>query len=102
MEHYEDASNSESLRADLDLIEEARERAAIQMASYCRKVARYHNRKVRSKYFNLGDLVLRKAEVSQPTEHRKLSPNWEGPYQVRGIIRPGTYQLARPDGALLP
>ncbi|RRT34334.1 hypothetical protein B296_00017987 [Ensete ventricosum] len=40
----------------------------------------------------MGDLVLRKTEVSDPTRsHGKLAPNWEGPYRVIDIIRDGTY-----------
>ena len=46
-------------------------------------MARYYNKKVKVRRFNVGDLVLRK--VSQETKDSsqgKLGPAWEGPYQV--------------------
>ncbi|RWW64468.1 hypothetical protein BHE74_00028297 [Ensete ventricosum] len=48
----------------------------------------------------MGDLVLRKAEVSDPGHSRgKLTPRWERPYRVMRVIRDGTYTLA---GEVLP
>ncbi|RWW24777.1 hypothetical protein GW17_00010913 [Ensete ventricosum] len=50
----------------------------------------------------VGDLVLRKAEVNDPTRSRgKLAPNWEGPYQIADVIREGTCTLATVGGRLL-
>ncbi|RZR92957.1 hypothetical protein BHM03_00021343 [Ensete ventricosum] len=50
-----------------------------------------------------GDLVLRKAEVNDPTRSReKLAPNWEGPYQVVDVVREGTYTLATAEERVLP
>lgn len=31
-----------------------------------------------------------------------LGPNWQGPYKVLEIIRPGTYRLRDMSGAVLP
>ncbi|RRT70300.1 hypothetical protein B296_00018608, partial [Ensete ventricosum] len=54
-----------------------------------------YNRKVRPRQVGSGDLVLRKAEISDPTQARsKLAPNWEGPYKVIDVVRDGTYMLA--------
>ncbi|RWW35669.1 hypothetical protein BHE74_00059374 [Ensete ventricosum] len=51
----------------------------------------------------MGDLVLRKAEVSDPTRSRgKLAQNWKGPYRVVEVIRDGTYTLATMEGRVLP
>ncbi|RWV78832.1 hypothetical protein BHE74_00020755, partial [Ensete ventricosum] len=48
-------------------------------------------------------LVLRKAEVSDPTRSRsKVAPNWEGPYRIEGIAREGTYTLVTKEGKQLP
>ncbi|RRT61582.1 hypothetical protein B296_00029859 [Ensete ventricosum] len=51
----------------------------------------------------MGDLVLRKTEVSNPKcSHRKLAPRWEGLYCVVRVIQDGTYTLTMMDGKILP
>ncbi|RRT64309.1 hypothetical protein B296_00019387 [Ensete ventricosum] len=51
----------------------------------------------------MGNLVLRKAEVNDPTRSRgKLALNWEGPYRVMEVVRDGTYTLATMEGRVLP
>ena len=72
------------------------------MAAYRQKVARYYNSRVKNKVFRAGDLVLQRAAVSQPQDRGKLAPNWEGPYEVKEIVRPGTYYLKELEGADLP
>ena len=47
----------------------------------------------------MDDLIPRWEEVSQPIKVKKLSPKWEGPYQVSKVIRPGAFQLKRVDGS---
>ena len=86
--------NEESLRFNLDLLEEKREQALKRAEDYQRKTARYYDRKVRPNFFKPGDLVLKKLLLARkdPT-HGKLGPNWEGPYIVSRIIRPGNYEL---------
>ena len=72
------------------------------MAAYKQKVARYYNSQVKSKALRAGDLVLRRATVSQPQNQGKLAPNWEGSYEVREVVRPGIYYLKELGGADLP
>ena len=72
------------------------------MAAYKQKVARYYNSRVKRKAFRAGDLVLQRAAVSQPQNQGKLAPNWEGPYEVKEVVRPGTYYLKGIEGADLP
>lgn len=86
------------LRANLNLLEEAREIAVIRMAAYQWRVACYHNIRVKDKQFKVGDLVLCRAEVSQLTDQVKLSLNLEGPYQVEEVIRVGTCRIKQLDG----
>ncbi|RZR97182.1 hypothetical protein BHM03_00026305, partial [Ensete ventricosum] len=58
-----------------------------------------YNHKVHPRQIEVGDLVLRKTEASDPTRSRgKLAPNWEGPYQVESIIREGTYAMIMMEG----
>ena len=99
---FNEQHNPQDLRVNLDLLEEKREEARIRMSAYKQKVARYYNSRVKSKTFRVGDLVLRRAAVTQPQNQGKLAPNWEGPYKVTEVIRPGTYRLKELGGIMLP
>ena len=86
--------NEEVLRLNLDLLEEKCEHVLKLVEDYHRKTARYYDRKVRPKSYKPGDLVLKKLLPARkdPT-HGKLGPNWEGPYIVSRVVRPGNYEL---------
>ena len=101
-EDFNQEENDTRLRANLDLLNEVREQAPVCMAAYQYKVVKYYNSQVKTKIFKIGDLVLRMAEASQPIVTTKLSPKWEGPYQVIKIVRPRTYQLQWLDHSLVP
>ena len=78
----------------MDLIDEVREEAMKRMAKHKEAMARYYNKKVKVRKFNIGDLVLRK--VSQETKdlsQGKLGPAWEGPYEVIRHSKEGSYYL---------
>ncbi len=102
VEHYDADSSFLQLRNNLDLIKETRKAAQIRMARYQQKTAQYYNAKVKVKSFKVGDLVLGRAEASQPTEREKLAPNWEGPYRVARVQRPGAYKLESLNGTPIP
>ncbi|XP_077248387.1 uncharacterized protein LOC143888001 [Tasmannia lanceolata] len=99
---FNEQLNSDGLRANLDLLEEIREESRIRVAAYKQRVSNYHDSKVRPREFRTGDLVLRRAAVSQPLKVGKLSPTWEGPYRVKEVIRPGSYKLETLEERLLP
>ncbi|KFK44296.1 hypothetical protein AALP_AA1G239700 [Arabis alpina] len=91
---HEDLNDS-LLFDELDFLNERRSQALIRIANYQNAAARYYNSKVRVRRFREGDLVLR--EVFQNTAERnagKLGANWEGPYKVTTVVRPGVYELA--------
>ena len=94
--------NEESFRLNLDLLEEKREQVLKHAKDYQRKIARYYDRKVRPNSFKPDDRVLKKLLPTRkdPT-HGKLGPNWEGPYIVSWIIRPGNYELQIEEGKTL-
>ena len=52
--------NEDSLRKDLDLLEERRDMAIIHLASYQQRIKRGHDKNVRARVFWTGDLVLRR------------------------------------------
>ncbi|KAH9751207.1 Ribonuclease H [Citrus sinensis] len=65
-------------------------------------VARYYNARVKNRRFRVGDLVLKKVLPNmQDPGVGTLGPNWEGPYIVKDVVRPGTYSLSTLDGNIL-
>ena len=41
-----------------------------------------------------GDLVLKKLLPARKNPaHGKLGPNWEGPYIITHVVRPGNYEF---------
>lgn len=58
VEKYNENTNSEWLRANLDLLEENREHATMRIACNHHRMARYYNARVKTKGFKVDDLVL--------------------------------------------
>jgi len=72
--------------------------ALLNSTRYQQKLRRYHDKHVRKRDLNVGDLVLRRRQSSQG--RHKLTPPWEGPYVVAEVLKPGTYKLADENGAI--
>jgi hypothetical protein len=60
VEHYDEGVSEDSRRVDIDGLEEARCAALVQSARYLEGIRRYHDRNVKERSFNVGDLVLRR------------------------------------------
>ncbi|GKV05156.1 hypothetical protein SLEP1_g17198 [Rubroshorea leprosula] len=102
-DRHNDLNNEQRLRENLDLVEEVREMSQIKNMAHQSRVAKFYNKRVRARQFQVGDLVLRKARLTSVYSHMsKLALNWEGPYMVISIQRPGSYQLADLEGRSLP
>ena len=97
MEH-----NEEALRLNLDHLDEKRKQVLKRTEDYQRKTTRYYDQKVKPRGYKPGDLVLKKLLLARknPT-HGKLGPNWEGPYIVSRVVRPGNYELQIEEGKVL-
>ena len=83
-----------ALLENLDFHEEKHNQAAICLATQKNLVIKYYNSRVRPRSFLPGDLVLRK--VFQNTQEPGVGvfgQNWEGPYKVTRIVRPGVHEL---------
>ncbi|KAL2227294.1 UNVERIFIED_CONTAM: hypothetical protein Sindi_2088100 [Sesamum indicum] len=93
---YEAEGNSQERSFDLTVIEEGRDRAYVKILRYKSMMTRNYNRRVRPRSFPVGDLVLKKVEVSKHVG--KLDPTWEDPYKVVEIRRKGTYILQDLEG----
>ena len=86
--------NDEALRLNLDLLDEKHEQILKRTEDYQRKTARYYDQKVKPRSYKPVDLVLKNLLLARknPT-HGKLGPNWEGPYIISRVVRPGNYKL---------
>ncbi|XP_076911920.1 uncharacterized protein LOC143570015 [Bidens hawaiensis] len=97
----EEANEFEVL-LNLDLLEEAREQAAIEEVGYKKKVEAFYNIRVRKEVFKPGDLVLRNNEASRQSDTGKLGPKWEGPYVIKEAHMGGSYKLNDMEGRKVP
>nr|XP_025703449.1 uncharacterized protein LOC112805264 [Arachis hypogaea] len=85
--------------AELDLVEEIRDIAAIRHRALQQQLARRYSKKVIPKGFQIGDLVLRKTEQARrPSTHGKLAATWDGPYRICEVLGKGAYKLEHLDG----
>ena len=88
---------------DLDMADELHEAAAVRIASYHSRLENLYNRCVKSRMFQLGDLVLRKVfENIANLSVGKFQPNWEGPYIVTWADEFGSYALDKLDETPAP
>ena len=77
---YTEAEAKEAQEDVVDLLEEGRLLALSRSAIYQQGLRRYHNRKVRPRSFQEGDLVLRL--IQRTASQHKLSAPWEGPFAL--------------------
>ena len=100
--NYQDRENEKQLHLNLDLIDEVQMDVERRVARYKYLMKKNHDAMVKPRQFNIGDLILKRASLSTmyPT-HRKVGPNWKGPYKVINFKRRGTYYLVALDGHML-
>ena len=95
--------NDEQLAGSLDLIEEKRKNAMVQLAHYQQKLKRGYDANVRIRPLTLGDQVLRKVVGSAKNPvWGKLGLNWERPYRITSNVGIGAYFLEDLDGLVVP
>ncbi|RWV79826.1 hypothetical protein BHE74_00054526, partial [Ensete ventricosum] len=74
-------TSKEGLRVVLDLISEVKAKAHTQALRYKKTLVKLYDQGICPRGDGLGDLVLYKAEVSNPIRSQgKLASNWEGLY----------------------
>ena len=82
------------LEKSLDLIEERRANAMVQLAYYQYKLKQGYDTNVKLRPLAVGDLVLRKVlGTTKNPAWGKLGPNWEGPYRITSVAGIGAYYL---------
>ena len=86
------SNNDGLLEKSLDLIEEERENAMVQLAYYQHKLKQGYDSNVKIRPLALGDLVLRKVlGAIKNLAWGKLGPNWEGSYRITLVAGVGAY-----------
>ena len=88
---YVEADNETARQDALDALDEERDLTAARSAIYQQDLRRYHSRRVKTRTFQEGDLVLRL--IQDQTDAQKLSPPWEGPFVVSRNLNNGSYYL---------
>jgi hypothetical protein len=96
VEQYDEGISEDSRRVDIDGLEEARCTALVQSARYLEGIRRYHDRNVKERSFNVGDLVL--CRIQNTEGLHKLSSHWEGPFTVAKVTRTGSYRIQTLEG----
>jgi hypothetical protein len=96
VEHYDEGVSEDSRRVDVDSLEEARCAALVQSARYLEGIRCYHDRNVKERSFNVGDLVL--CRIQNTEGLYKLSSPWEGPFTIAKVTGPGSYRLQTLEG----
>ena len=97
--HKDELENDQSLCDALDFIDEKRELALIRLSHYKQSIARFYNKGVSYRKFEVGDLVLQKTFQNKAENNAgKLGANWEDPYRVTKIIHPDVYELETLNG----
>ena len=59
---------------------------------------RAHDKKIRPRQFQEGELVLKRISQNRQELRGKWSPNWEGPYVMKKAFLEGALILAKMDG----
>nr|CAJ86273.1 H0901F07.10 [Oryza sativa] len=95
VQKHSDENQEEQRDIDVNLLEEHRERVAVQAASYQQTLRRYHEKRIRARILSIGDYVLRR--VQSQAGQNKLSPKWEGPYTITQVLRPGAFKIVDGD-----
>jgi transposase InsO family protein len=101
--YYNPGLNDEGISLNLDLLQEKRDDAQVTWVAYQERTARYFNKAVSLRKFQVGDWVLRKVSLmTKDAIEGKLAPKWEGPYQIVKCQGNGDYHLKSETGKTLP
>ncbi|XP_059285129.1 uncharacterized protein LOC132038484 [Lycium ferocissimum] len=86
----------------LALIDEKRMVVVCHGQLYQQRMARAFNKRVRTRFFQIGQLVLKRIFPHQEEYKGKFAPNWQGPYVVHKVLSGGAVVLAKMDGQEWP
>ena len=86
---YTEEASNEALEDAVDLVDEINTTALARTEVYQQSLRNYHSRRVRTRSFEKGNLVLKLKQEG----HHKLESPWEGPYIVTEVIPGGAYRI---------
>ncbi|XP_074354845.1 uncharacterized protein LOC141693597 [Apium graveolens] len=86
VEAYEPKTNEEGMRLTLTLIDEVLDEANARNTEHQRRYSLYYNMRVKERFFQKGNMGLRKIKASGVGEKRKMASNLEGPYKVKKTL----------------
>ena len=92
----------EALLAQLELSDERRMMAASHAQIYRKRIARFYQKKVLERKFQIGELVLKRIMVKASGPRSKLQENWEGPFVIKETYPRNAYILVDSEGCELP
>jgi hypothetical protein len=95
---YNEQNNDATRENALDQVEEACDVALLHSAGYQQSLRCYHDKHVRRRDLNVGDLVLRRSQNNKG--RHKLTLPWEGPYTITEVLKPVTYKLSNEKGEI--
>ena len=100
---FNPSDNDKHLKRNLDLIEEKRENAMVQLAYYQQKLKQGYDSNVKLRPLTPGDLVLRRVVgTTKNPAWGKLGPNWERPNHITSEAGNGAYFLEDLDEHVVP
>ncbi|RWV96097.1 hypothetical protein BHE74_00016745 [Ensete ventricosum] len=103
VESFEKEASERGLCENLDFLEERKAEEHLQTLACRKAIAKTLQPQVQPRHIKDGGLVLRKAEISDPTRARgKLASNLEHPYRIIDIVQDETHRLTIMDGKPLP
>ncbi|KAI4380351.1 hypothetical protein MLD38_006550 [Melastoma candidum] len=90
----------EAMHIALEELERKRLEVVDKIEVHKQRIARYYNKKVVHKNFQIGDLVWKMILPLKSKDQilGKWSPNWEGPYQVSETFSANSYRLSTLEG----
>nr|KYP72966.1 Pro-Pol polyprotein [Cajanus cajan] len=102
-QHFHEEANDDSCRAELDVLDERREKARVVAEACKQRMSRCFNSNLRPRTFQEGDLVWRATGLARRNASEgKLSANWDGPFRIRHALNNGAYKLEELSGKVIP
>nr|KYP59627.1 Gypsy retrotransposon integrase-like protein 1 [Cajanus cajan] len=101
--HFHEESNDGAIRAELDVIDEVRDRSQIIAEACKQRMSRRFNSKLKPRNFQEGDLVWRvSGSARRNLTEGKLAASWDGPYRFQHALQNGAYKLEELSGNVIP
>jgi hypothetical protein len=88
---FSEEQSNNSRVDDLTKLEELHEAAVIQSMKNQQAMRQYHVHNISSHSFKVGDFILQKIQMTK--DRHKLSPVWEGTFEVVEVTWPSSYRL---------